>query len=110
MVSSFPVNTIPSRHKAKHGAMMCDSGLMFVDTMGWEDADADDTDTFQAILHFLDRQGLTEIQAVLWTLHPGSIRVTGGLRRQAAFIDMFAEREIWDNVVVICGLCGVQIA
>ena len=77
--------------------------LHFIDTVGWEDADADDLDTFQSMLRALNRYNLTRLRAVIWTLHPGSIRKTEGVARMAKFIDQFDESgRIWDNVILIC--------
>ena len=77
--------------------------LHFIDTVGWEDADADDLDTFQSMLRALNRYNLTRLRAVIWTLHPGSIRKTEGVARMAKFIDQFDDRgRIWDNVILIC--------
>ena len=77
--------------------------LHFIDTVGWEDADADDLDTFQSMLRALNRYNLTKLRAVIWTLHPGSIRKTEGVARMAKFIDQFDESgRIWDNVILIC--------
>ncbi len=80
------------------------SGVRFVDTVGWEDADGDDVDTFQQMLVSLNRHGLTRLRAVVWTLHPGMIRKTEAISRMAAFIDQFApdEGKIWSNVIIIC--------
>ena len=77
--------------------------LRFIDTVGWEDADADDLDTFQSMLRALNRYNLTKLRAVIWTLHPGTIRKTEGVARMARLIEQFDERgRIWDNVILIC--------
>ena len=55
--------------------------LAWIDTEGWDDADSDDTETFQTILQFLNRHDLTRLKAILWTVHPGTIRQDATLNK-----------------------------
>ena len=54
------------------------------------------------MLQFLNRHNLTRLKAVIWTVHPGTIRQDATLNKQAKLIEMFAEKEIWNNVIIIC--------
>ena len=74
----------------------------WVDTIGWDDKSLDDECTFQSLLQYLDRNNLTRIKAILWTVHPGAIRQNATFYKQAKLIDSFAEKKIWDNVIIIC--------
>ena len=74
----------------------------WVDTVGWDDEQQDDTETFQTILRFLNRHNLTRLKAILWTVHPGTIRQDATLNKQAKLINLFAEKDVWDNVIIIC--------
>jgi len=85
----------------------CDSyptyeNLTWIDTMGFDDPDIDDNETFQDMLRYLHRQNLTKVKAIIWTVHPGTIRQDATLNKQAKLIDMFAEKDIWNNVIIIC--------
>ena len=73
-----------------------------MDTVGWDDEQQDDTETFQTILRFLNRHNLTRLKAILWTVHPGTIRQDATLNKQAKLINLFAEKDVWDNVIIIC--------
>ena len=64
--------------------------------------DGDDIEIFQSILQFLNRHNLTKLKAVLWTVHPGTIRQDATLNKQAKLINQFADRDIWNNVIIIC--------
>ena len=48
--------------------------LTWIDTMGFDDPDIDDNETFQDMLRYLHRQNLTKVKAIIWTVHPGTIR------------------------------------
>lgn len=76
--------------------------MVWIDTEGWDDMDGDDIEIFQSILQFLNRHNLTKLKAVLWTVHPGTIRQDATLNKQAKLINEFADREIWNNVIIIC--------
>ena len=81
-----------------------DDRLTWIDTMGLEDPDANDEATFQNMLRFLYRHDLTRLKAIIWTVHPGTIRQDATLNKQAKLIDMFMEKDIWNNVIIICKL------
>ncbi len=76
--------------------------LAWIDTEGWDDSSSDDLETFQSILQFLNRHNLTRLKAVIWNVHPASIRQDATLDKQAKLINMFAEKDIWDNVIIVC--------
>lgn len=79
-----------------------DQNYGWVDTVGWDDEVQDDTETFQGILRFLNRHNLTRVKAILWTVHPGTIRQDATLNKQAKLINLFADKDIWDNVIILC--------
>eukprot|EP00092_Neocalanus_flemingeri_P032227 GFUD01035027.1.p1 GENE.GFUD01035027.1~~GFUD01035027.1.p1 ORF type:complete len:416 (+),score=121.31 GFUD01035027.1:334-1581(+) len=81
----------------KHG----EENPVWVDTVGWEDRHSDNTDTFQETLRFLSNNSLTRVSAIIWCTSP-NIRQDCTMQRQAQFIDQFAHRDIWDNVIIIC--------
>ena len=85
-----------------------DDRLTWIDTMGLEDPDANDETTFQNMLRFLYRHDLTRIKAIIWTVHPGTIRQDATLNKQAKLIDMFMEKDIWNNVIIICKLRHIK--
>ena len=72
----------------------------WIDTVGWDDKQLEDEETFKTILKFIDDNYLTKIKAVIWTVHP-NVRSSQGLSSQAKLIDKFAPKEIWDKVVII---------
>ena len=74
-----------------------------------DDTNKDDTEIFQDILQFLNRHNLTSVKAILWTVHPGTIRKDATLCKQAKFINAFAENKIWNNVIIICKICSLMI-
>eukprot|EP00090_Calanus_glacialis_P001173 TRINITY_DN10814_c0_g1_i2.p1 TRINITY_DN10814_c0_g1~~TRINITY_DN10814_c0_g1_i2.p1 ORF type:complete len:420 (-),score=100.19 TRINITY_DN10814_c0_g1_i2:746-2005(-) len=74
---------------------------VWVDTVGWEDRHSDDIDTFQETLRFLSNKSLTRVSAIVWCVQP-NIRQDATMQRQAQFIDQFAHKTIWDNVIIIC--------
>ena len=75
--------------------------LFFVDTVGWEDANVDDEDTFKDILKFIDANNIINIRAVIWTVSP-NVRQDALLNRQAALINKFGDKEIWNRVIISC--------
>lgn len=81
--------------------------VYWVDTVGWEDIHGDDVEIFQSMLKTLNRHDLLSVKAVLWNIHPGSIRQTTTLHRQARFINAFAaghnakSNDIWDRVIIV---------
>jgi len=75
--------------------------LFFVDTVGFEDPDVDDAETFKDILRFIDNNNIANLRAVIWTVMP-NVRQDALLNRQAALIDKFGEREVWNRVIISC--------
>ena len=41
------------------------------------------------------------MSAIVWCVQP-NIRQDTTMQRQAQFIDQFAHKTIWDNVIIIC--------
>ncbi|XP_040569415.1 uncharacterized protein [Lepeophtheirus salmonis] len=76
--------------------------IYWVDTVGWDDLDGDDVETFQDILKFINRYNIRLVRAIVWNVHPGSIRQDATLHKQAHLINQFADKRIWNNVVIIC--------
>jgi len=81
-----------------------ENGYGWVDTEGMDDVTKDDTEIFQDILQFLNRHNLTSVKAILWTVHLGTIRKDATLCKQAKFINAFADKSIWNNVIIVCKL------
>lgn len=75
--------------------------IFVVDTVGWEDADSDDDDSFKEILRFVNANNIVNIKAVIWTVNR-SIRQDALLNRQAALINKFYEKDIWNRVIIVC--------
>ena len=74
----------------------------WLDTRGWDDTEgAEDSVSFRDVLAFINDTGLNKVRAIIWAIQP-SERATGTLRRQAAFIDEFANGQIWGKVVIVC--------
>ena len=55
----------------------------------------------QETLRFLSNKSLTRVSAIVWCVQP-NIRQDATMQRQAQFIDQFAHKTIWDNVIIIC--------
>ncbi len=72
----------------------------WIDTVGFDDASLHDQDTFKDILRFIDTNYMTKIKAVVWNVHP-NVRADKLLCKQAALIDRFAPKEIWNNCIII---------
>lgn len=89
--------------------------VYFIDTVGWDDADADDEDTFRYILGFLDANNVLRIKAVIWFVLP-NIRRDALLVKQAALINRLAPLSdaknagtgknyagsIWGRTIIAC--------
>ena len=74
----------------------------WLDTRGWDDTEGvEDSVSFRKVLEFINDNAQNKVRAVIWTILP-SERATGTLRRQAAFIDEFANGQVWDRVVIVC--------
>ena len=42
----------------------------WIDTVGWNDAEFEDDETFKDILRFIDDNYMTSVKAVIWNVHP----------------------------------------
>ena len=65
---------------------------MWVDTMGWDEENLKDENSFKCILRFLKDEDL-RVKAVLWMTLP-NIRQDALLLKQARMIDKFKARLI----------------
>jgi len=79
-----------------------ETGLVWVDTVGFDGTDTSRTDeeAFQEILQFLQDQNISDVAAVIWTVNP-EIREAGRLQEQAKLIDKFKEGAVWNNVIIV---------
>jgi len=75
--------------------------LFFVDTVGWDDAELEDEDSFKEILRFINDHNICNIKAVIWTVSP-NIRQDKLLNSQAALINQFGDKRIWKRVIITC--------
>ena len=73
---------------------------VWVDTVGWDDANCDDEDTFKDILRFISQHEITRVAAIVWNIVP-NVRRDALLTKQARLINMFKESEIWRNVLIV---------
>ena len=76
-----------------------DQAPVWVDTVGWDDAECDDDDTFKDILRFINQYDITRVAAIIWNVAP-NVRRDALLRKQANLINQFKEEEIWKNVLM----------
>lgn len=83
-----------------HRSLSNDNEPVWVDTVGWDDAECEDDDTFKDILRFIDQYNITRVKAVIWNVVP-NVRRDALLTGQARLINLFKEGDIWDNVVVV---------
>ena len=81
--------------------IMQENNVFFVDTVGWDDADYDDEDTFKEILRYIESNSIFNVKAVMWSITP-SPRVTNQLTNQAKLIDKLLEKKIWGRVIIVC--------
>ena len=77
-----------------------DSAPVWVDTVGWDDAECDDEETFKDILRFIDQYDITRVAAIIWNIVP-NVRRDALLRKQAHLINQFKDEEIWRNVLIV---------
>ena len=73
---------------------------VWVDTVGWDDAECEDEDNFKEVLRFIAKNDITRVQAIVWNVIP-NVRRDALLSKQASLIDMFKPKEIWNNVVIV---------
>ena len=75
-------------------------GEVWVDTVGWDDAEMEDEETFKDILRFISKHDITRVGCIIWNVLP-NIRKDALLKKQAALINQFKAEEIWRNVVIV---------
>ena len=78
-----------------------EKNVFLVDTVGWDDADCDDDDTFKDILRFIESNSIVNVKAVIWSIIP-SPRLTHELTIQAKLINKLIEKRIWGRVIIVC--------
>lgn len=60
-----------------------------------------DDDNFRC-MHFLAAENhLLCVKAIIWNILP-NVRRDGTLSSQAKMINMFKEKDIWNNVIIVC--------
>ena len=72
----------------------------WIDTVGWDDAQFEDDETFKDILRFIDENYMTNVKAVVWAIHP-NVRCDAVLSSQAKLIEKFAPKVVWNNVIIV---------
>ena len=79
-----------------------EENLLWVDSVGFDGTDStrSDEEAFQYILKFLQKQKISHVVGVIWTVNP-DVRMTARLQEQANRINMFRERSVWDNVIIV---------
>ena len=77
-----------------------DAAPVWVDTVGWDDAECDDEETFKDILRFINDHDITRVAAIIWNVVP-NVRRDALLSKQARLINLFKDEEIWRNVVIV---------
>ncbi|CAB4065683.1 unnamed protein product [Lepeophtheirus salmonis] len=85
---------------AKYHRLGEHNGSIWVDTVGWDDIDCEDADSFKEVLRFIDKNDIMNVKAILWNVIP-NIRRDALLSKQAAIIDLFKPGEIWNNVIIV---------
>ena len=75
--------------------------LFFVDMVGLDDPNADDEETFKSILRFIAEKNILNIKAIIWTLNI-NCREDDKLIKQAALINKFGDKDIWNRVIITC--------
>jgi GTP-binding protein EngB required for normal cell division len=78
-----------------------EKNVFLVDTVGWDDADCDDDDTFKDILRFIESNSIVNVKAVIWSVIP-SPRLTNELTIQAKLINKLIDKRIWGRVIIVC--------
>jgi len=77
-----------------------DETPVWVDTVGWDDAECDDEETFKDILRYINQYDITRVAAIIWNVVP-NVRRDALLKKQAQLINQFKEEEIWKNVLIV---------
>ena len=81
----------------------CDGSqdAVWIDTVGYDDTNRlSDQSSFQEVLRFLDDHDLRDVRAIVWTVMPQE-RKDARLQKQAEFINLFKEGEVWENVIIL---------
>lgn len=74
---------------------------VWIDTVGYDDTNRlSDQSSFQEVLRFIDDHDLRDVRAIVWTVMPQE-RKDARLQKQAEFINLFKEGEVWDNVIIL---------
>lgn len=80
--------------------MVEDDAPVWVDTVGWDDAECEDEETFKDILRFISDYEVTRVAAIIWNIIP-NVRRDALLRKQAEMINQFRCGQIWRNVLIV---------
>jgi len=83
-----------------HRSLTDDQEPVWVDTVGWDDAECEDDQTFKDILMFINKYDITKVSAIVWNIVP-NVRRDALLMNQARLINLFKESEIWNNVLIV---------
>jgi len=83
-----------------HRSLVDDQEPVWVDTVGWDDAECEDEETFKDILRFINKYEITKVAAIIWNIVP-NVRRDALLVGQARLINMFKEKAIWSNVLIV---------
>ena len=74
---------------------------VWIDTVGYDDTNRlSDRSSFQEVLRFIDDHDLRDVRAIVWTVMPQE-RKDARLQKQAEFINLFKEGEVWGNVIIL---------
>jgi len=87
-------------HCEIHRSLTDDQEPVWVDTVGWDDAECEDEETFKDILRFINKYDITKVSAIIWNIVP-NVRRDALLMDQARMINMFKEKDIWNNVLIV---------
>jgi len=83
-----------------HRSLTDDQEPVWVDTVGWDDAECEDDQTFKDILKFINKYDITKVCAIIWNIVP-NVRRDALLMNQARLINLFKESDIWSNVLIV---------
>jgi len=83
-----------------HRSLTDDQEPVWVDTVGWDDVECEDDDTFKDILRFINKYDITKVSAIIWNIVP-NVRRDALLMGQAHLINLFKDKDIWNNVLIV---------
>ncbi|XP_023333830.1 uncharacterized protein LOC111705491 isoform X2 [Eurytemora carolleeae] len=89
-----------TKHCQLYPNLLDQGASAWLDTVGWEDKQKDDTETFREILLYIHENNIASVLAVIWCVTP-QVRTDASLRRQAEFINKLKEMDIWQNVIIV---------